>query len=123
MTDQFFNKHYIRVNADGNIIAGFSNAFQQPQESDILINDQGGYQFRLFPDGEENPHLITHEGIALYRWTDGTVHQRTEDEMNAERNRVRQAVPTPTHEERIEALEAVIMEMVVAEKLKYKDKN
>ena len=111
MTEQYFNHHYIRINADNNIITGFSDAFQQPQESDILINDQGGYQFRLFPGGEENPHLFTHDGIALYHWTDGKVQQRTEDEIQAERNNIPQVTPVPTHEERIAAMEAAILEM------------
>ena len=111
MTNQIFNHHYIRTNADGNITTGFSDAFEQPQENDILINNQGGYQFRLFPDGEENPNLITYDGIALYRWTEGTVEQRTEEEIQTERNRIPQPAPCPTQEERIAAVEAAIVEM------------
>ena len=75
--EMFYYKHYIRIDEDNNIIKGFSDAFEQPQADDICINEQGGYQFRLEPGGEENPLLYTMDGIPLYRW-DGTVVKRTE---------------------------------------------
>ena len=65
---EFYDKHYIRTDEDGQIIKGFSDAFEQPQEGDICINEQGGYQFRLMPGGEENPPLLDDEGNPLYRW-------------------------------------------------------
>ena len=65
---EFYNKHYIRTNEDGQIIKGFSDAFEQPQDGDICINEQGGYQFRLVPGGEENPPLFADENKILYRW-------------------------------------------------------
>ena len=45
--DEYYNKHYIRVDDDGRIIHGFSDAFEQPHDGDVCINEQGGYQFRL----------------------------------------------------------------------------
>ena len=53
----FYNKHYITVDERSRIVNGFSDAFRKPSETDICINEQGGYQFRLFPGGEENPAL------------------------------------------------------------------
>ena len=50
--------HYITVDAQGCITSGFSDAFREPSETDICINERGGYQFRLFPTGEENPLLF-----------------------------------------------------------------
>lgn len=83
--EDFYNKHYIRIRGDGCIIDGFSDAFREPTEDAILLNEQGGYQFRLFEGGKENPSLFNLDGmIPLYRW-DGEVIPRTEEEIEAER--------------------------------------
>ena len=75
----FYNKHYIRVREDGCIVDGFSDAFRDPIDGDICINERGGYQFRLFPDGVENPPLFDWYSMnPLYRW-DGEVIKRTEE--------------------------------------------
>lgn len=69
MDMNFYNKHYITVDEQNRIVNGFSDAFRQPTETDICINDQGGYQFRLFPGGEENPPLYEFEHmVPLYKW-------------------------------------------------------
>ena len=111
--NEFFQKHYIRINTDSNIIAGFSDAFRQPEADDILINEQGGYQFRLFPDGEENPRLFTDDMIPLYRWTNNTVQPRTEAKIQAERDSRPRVAPMPTDRERIAALESAMLDVAV----------
>ena len=71
MNEQFYNTYHIRTDTQGRIIRGFSNAFEQPQDGDILINEQGeGTQFRLTPGGRENPwgEMFTDDGIPLLRW-------------------------------------------------------
>lgn len=81
---EFYNKHYISVDEQGRITDGFSDAFRNPSDTDICIDEQGGYQFRLFPNGEENPQL--HEWrymIPMYKW-DGEVIKRTEAEIEAD---------------------------------------
>lgn len=80
-----YNRHYIRTDESGLIIDGFSDAFREPGAEDILINDKGGYQFRLFPGGEENPQLMTEEGLFLYRWDGEKVVALTEEEIEAQR--------------------------------------
>lgn len=35
-------KHYIRLDSVGRVIKGFSDAFEQPEETDICINEDGG---------------------------------------------------------------------------------
>ena len=110
--DETLNGHYIRTNADGNIIAGFSDAFRQPEADDILINDQGGYQFHLFPNGEENPTLFTEDGIPLYRYTNGEVRERTQEKIQAQREAMPGLTAMPTQEERLTALEGALIEMV-----------
>lgn len=82
----FYNKHYIKVDSSNRIVDGFSDAFRQPDEDDICINKQGGYQFRLFPSGEENPSLFDWNGmIPLYKYEGGEVVKRTEAEIEADR--------------------------------------
>lgn len=83
--EKFFNKHYITVDEQNRITSGFSDAFHSPSDTDICINEQGGYQFRLFPGGEENPRL--HEWphmIPLYKYKNGEVMKRTEEEIEAD---------------------------------------
>lgn len=80
-----YNKHFISVDEQGRIIDGFSDAFRNPSDTDICINGQGGYQFRLFPDGEENPFLLERTYmIPLYKWENETVKARTEAEIEAD---------------------------------------
>lgn len=69
-----YNKHYITVDGAGRITDGFSDAFRAPADGDICINERGGYQFRLFPDGEENPVLFGGEEMTpLYRREGGRI--------------------------------------------------
>ena len=77
-------RHYINTDDAGNITRGFSDAFRQPGGGDILINGEGGYQFRLWPDGEENPSLYDEYGICLYKYIGGGVVQKTDLEIQAE---------------------------------------
>ena len=82
---EFYNKYYITVDAQGRITDGFSDAFRVPSEADICINERGGYQFRLFPNGEENPLLF--DGIDMiprYRWDGVQVVRRTAEEITAD---------------------------------------
>ena len=97
----FYNKHYITLDEQNHIVNGFSDAFCQPTDTDICINEHGGYQFRLFPDGEENPSLFDWNGmIPLYKWENGEVIKRTEEEIEADRK----IANTPTIEQQIESL-------------------
>ena len=82
----FHNKHYIKVDSSHRIVDGFSDAFREPAEEDICINEYGGYQFRLFSNGEENPALYDYDGmIPLYKYEHGEVVKRTEEEIEADR--------------------------------------
>ena len=81
----FYNRHYITVDDRNRIIGGFSDTFHKPKEGDICINEQGGYQFRLFPGGEENPVLYEWQHmIPLYKYEEGRVVKRTEEELAAD---------------------------------------
>lgn len=64
-----YNRHYITTDAQSRITDGWSDGPHPDRDATgaICINEQGGYQFRLFPGGEENPPLYTMDGIPLYR--------------------------------------------------------
>lgn len=103
-----YNKHYITVDALGRIVDGFSDAFRLPSETDICINDNGGYQFRLFKDGEENPALcVLHKRhlIPLYKYANGEVKHRSDEEIAADIA----AIPDPENEpSQLDMLEAQV---------------
>lgn len=78
------NRHYITVGENGCILNGFSDAFRQPTVKDICINERGGYQFRLFPGGEENPALLECHGVPRYKYEGGAVTERSAEEIAAD---------------------------------------
>ena len=101
--DEFYN-HYITIDERNRIINGFSDAFRQPSDTDICINEQGGYQFRLFPDGEENPMLFTENGIPLYEYNDA-VFARTTEAIAADEAALPVPEVVPSVNEKMAALE------------------
>lgn len=114
---EFYNKHYINVDAAGRITGGWSDGphnAREVTEEDILLNDQGGYQFRLILDGEpteENPPLYTMDGIPLYKWDGEQVVERTEEEIEEDRAEI-EAKRKEEEQARIEnATETVLLEM------------
>ena len=92
--EEFYNKHYINIDESSNVISGWSDGphyNRTPTDKDILINDKGGYQFRLIIDGVEtgeNPPLLDddyNEEIPLYKWTGFEVVRRLESDIEADR--------------------------------------
>ena len=85
--DKFYNKHYITTDAQGRITSGWSDGPHPDRDATnaICINEQGGYQFRLSPGGEENPPLYTMDGVPLYRWDGESAVPRTAEEIEADR--------------------------------------
>lgn len=78
------NKHYILINSSNHIIDGWSDGPHPEKEitNAICINEQGGYQFRLFPNGEENPSLFDINLLPLYKYEDGEVIPLSQVEKN-----------------------------------------
>lgn len=102
-----YNKHYITADAQGRITAGWSDGpcSERDTAEAVCINEQGGYQFRLFPNGEENPQLLSMLGIPLYKYVDGEVVQRSQEELDADYDEMaKQEVPdTITEMEQLRA--------------------
>lgn len=103
-----YNKHYIEVDSQGRITDGWSDAiFPNRDTTDaVCINEQAGYQFRLFPGGQENPSLYEWEHmVPLYKWDGQNVVERSADEINADIEGIPTPEAQPTTEERLKALE------------------
>lgn len=90
------SRYYIRIDDSSRIVSGWSDGPHPGRDTTnaICINEQGGYQFRLFPDGEENPQLLSMLGIPLYKYVDGEVVQRSQEELDADYDEMaKQEVP------------------------------
>lgn len=103
--DTYYNKHYIAVDDQGRITDGWSDGPHPEKDTTgaICITAQGGYQFRLWDKGEENPTLYDMDGIPLWKWseTDHRAYRRIASEISADRAAIPE--PPPTAQERIEA--------------------
>lgn len=101
--EDFYNRHYITVDGQGRITAAWSDGPHPDRDATgaICINEQGGYQLRLTPDGAENPALDTRDGIPLYKWDGEAVVLRFQEELAADRAAIPD--PGPTEAERMEA--------------------
>lgn len=89
-------KHYIQVDEAGRIIAGWSNGSFPDRDTAgaILLTDQGGYQFRLEPGGEENPVLTNPDGTHRYIYDPSlspAYREATAEELEQERTEIEAA--------------------------------
>ena len=97
-------KHYVRTDVRGCITYGFTDAFEQPHDGDILHNDSGGRHFQLiFADGSLKPPgtpLKDAWDAPLYKLVDGFAELRPPEELEVEK------VTILIHNLRVAALEA-----------------
>ena len=100
-------KHYVRIDGKTNIIKGFSDAFEQPQQTDIFLHD-GERHFEM--NGEINPPLTTFDGIYLYRYNNEVI-PKTEQEIESERVI---PIPKPTIQEQLDSQSQAIMFLMEA---------
>ncbi len=100
---EFYNKHYITTDTKGSITNGWSDGPRPDLDTTnaICINDTGGYQFRLFPGGEENPPIYTMDSIPVYKWDGEKAVRRLDEEIEADRAAIPE--PAPSEMERIRA--------------------
>ena len=82
---EFYNKHYITLDSQNNIIDGWSNGPHPSKDTSkaICINEQGGYQFTI--NGVENPPIINMEGLFLYKYEDEQIKEKTPSELRVEK--------------------------------------
>jgi hypothetical protein len=109
------SKHYIQLDAQGNIVYGFSDAFEEPLPTDICINDEGGRHFQLVVNdrySDANPELLKSD-IALYKYVNGRIVEKTVDEKHLEKKDKPVGLSL---EERVTLLEQAIAELRKAKK-------
>jgi len=66
------DKWYLRADADGIVIHGFSDDFEVPQVGDVCINEQAGRVFSM--------QLSDQRGQPLYKLVDSQLIERSEEE-------------------------------------------
>lgn len=101
--EPIYNRHYIKVDDQNHITDGWSDGISPDRDTtdSICINEQGGYQFRLYHNGEENPLLYADGWIPLYMWDGEKVQKRTEEEVEADRAALPK--PPPSEQEQLRA--------------------
>jgi len=82
-----YNKHYILTNSQLHITDYWSDGPYPEKDTTnaICINEQGSYQFRFTPDGEENPIIYTEDGFPLYKYENREIIARSEEEIKQDR--------------------------------------
>lgn len=76
--------HYITIDAQGRIVAGFTTADHMPGADDIFLH-AGGDNFTLFGRGIRPLSLDTERGsVWLYAYEGGRVRYRTKEEIAAD---------------------------------------
>lgn len=75
-------KHYIITDEADRILRGFSDDFEQPDESAFCICEDGGRHFEL--NGVVNPPMMDMQGRFRYKLVEGAVVERTPEELAAD---------------------------------------
>lgn len=103
---EFYNSHYLLVDEQGRITDGWSDGPHPERDTSeaVLLTDKGGYQFRLWPDGAENPALTDEYGVPLYKWGGNYPVERTQEEIEADRAEIPVVEPEPTVQDILNAL-------------------
>lgn len=106
------NKYYIRLNENNQIIHFFSEIFEQPIESDILIGRGVGSQFRVSSEvlsedlqeyaEVENGLPYFENGIYQLKYNNGIIQRLSAEEIQEELEFIQAEIP-PTSDEVINA--------------------
>lgn len=99
--------HYIRTDEAGTIVYGFTDAFEQPLETDILILEDGPRGFiEAWPES-----LVNERFQYRFKWVDGERVERTQVELDAEWS-ARPPEP-PSLQDRLQAAEELLLTMML----------
>lgn len=69
-------KHYIRVNEEGLVVHGFSNAFEQPLTTDLPLSGDQGRHFQL--------QITNDRGQYKYKVANNQLVERSQTELDTE---------------------------------------
>ena len=101
-------KLYIRVNEAGIIIHGFSDAFEQSQDGDILVLENGPRHFHLaWPEP-----LVNERGQYRYKWENGKRVERSQAELDEEFANLPPAPKTP-EQERLDLIQKALDDLIL----------
>lgn len=103
--------HYIRLDSQNRVIAGFSDAFETPQPGDICILDDPQQRQRQFMlNGQYNPPILDANLLPLYKYVDGAVLPTTADDNTDLAYAMKAAAASAplTIEQRINLIQAAI---------------
>ena len=98
------NKHYVRVNENNFILKSFSDAFEQPTELDIFIED-GGRHYNLGLWNNESPKYVYDNGI----------RECTQVEIDLYKSSISIQIPQPSKTEILEAQVQAVAQAVAEE--------
>lgn len=93
---RFYNNYYIKIDERNRIIDGWSDGPNPDKDitNAICINEEGSYQFRLYPGGEENPNIYTLEGIPKYEYVNNQISLRSEEDIQDDLKNLPEPAPT-----------------------------
>lgn len=79
--DESYNRHYIVIDSRNRIIDAWSDGPNPEKDTTdaICIREDGGYQFRIYPGGKENPPLYDRDGIPIYKYRNGKIISNKEN--------------------------------------------
>jgi hypothetical protein len=70
------NKHYDRLNEKSHLILAFSDAFQEPLETDICVNEDGGRHC--------NTNIFREDGFPKYKYVNGKRVETSDSDFTQE---------------------------------------
>ncbi len=93
--EEIKNKYYIRLNENGRVVKTFSDVFENAMESDILIGEGFGSQFRAssdvlsedlqeYAEVENGLQLMNDQGIYILKYENGVICKVSDEEIQAE---------------------------------------
>lgn len=116
---EFKNKYYISINENARIIKIFSSDYVNANESDILVGEGIGSQFRVtkevlseelhqYANIENGLNLVDGNGFYCLKYESGLITKVSESELEEELNNLPK--PQPTQLETLEQENIMLME-------------
>jgi hypothetical protein len=96
------NNHYVRVDANNIVIHAFSDAFETPLSTDILVESNSGRQY--------NPQLMNDRSQFIYKVVSGAMTLRTQAELDAEW--ASRPAPPPSESDRLASVESALISLM-----------
>lgn len=106
-------KVYVKIDTENRIIAVNSGNFLSDLSGWTEIDEGEGDRYNLAQSHYFPLTLTDESGIYRYKLVDGNAVERSAEEMAADRAEIVVPAPEPTTGERLDALEAAMLEMIM----------